>query len=412
MRSKAIVLMLGTVGVLPVMAATDPQAVDLGPVKFVPTLGVTQIYDDNIFRQPDDEVNSWITRVKPQMQFLAQQDANVIALTYMGDYGSYSNGSEDNYDDHTISVDGSLEANDKNRFKLAGNFAKLHDNRGTGGSEGIIANSRAEPDEYDATGYSLDYHFGSEGAFLGVELSAGETNMEYQNNRTETQFRDRENSSFGMKVSGLLAPKTKAFMQISRRDISYETTPQLRDVQGQIISVVPGVPLFGASLNSEELNILVGAEWEATGRTKGMIKVGRMNKDFESIDRNDSSFINWEASVLWAPRTYSYMMFTASKAPQETNGTGNFIKMSSYSVNWTHDWSDYVHTSVDVGLGNDTFENDPRQDDRESFAVSLNYDFDTWVNIGMGYSYDRRDSNTNRFDFARSQLMFSLNMSL
>jgi hypothetical protein len=412
MRSKSLVAVLGTVLALPALAATEPQAMDLGPVKFVPTLGVSQTYDDNIFSQPEGEVDAWISRIKPQLQFIAQQDLNILALTYMGDYGLYSSGDQDDYDDHTLSADGVLEANDQNRFTLSASLAKLHDARGTGGSEGVIANSRLEPDEYDATGYSLDYDFGREDAILGFALSAGQNDIAYQNNRLETQFRDRNDTDYGIKVSGRLAPKTRVFVELTRKDIGYDVVPQLRDGNGQIISVVPGIPLLGASLDSQEQNVLVGAEWEATGRTTGTIKVGRLSKDFDADLRGDASFINWEASVLWMPRTYSSFTFMANKVPQETNGTGSFIEMSSYSVDWAHDWSSYLHSNVNLGLGKDTFQNDPRVDDRESLSASVNYDVDTWMNIGLGYSYMRKDSNNSLFDFDRSQLMLSFDVSL
>jgi hypothetical protein len=397
---------------LPALAATEPQAVDLGPVKFVPTLGISQTYDDNIFSQPEGVTETWISRVAPEMQFLAQQDANVVAVTYAGDYGFYSSGSDDNYDDHTLSLDGTLEANARNRFNLAGSFARLHDARGTGGSEGVIANSRAEPDEYEATDYTLVYGFGSEDAILGIALTAGATDIEYQNNRSETQFRDREDTNYGIKVSGQLAPKTRTFVEYTQRDIGYAFVPQLRDSQRDAIEVIPGVPLLGTSLDSQEQNISVGAEWEATGKTTGTIKMGRLNKDFDEVTRDDASFINWTAAVMWMPRTYSTLNFTASKAPQETNGTGTFIESMSYGVDWTHDWSSYLHSNVYVGLGNDTFQNDTREDDRETFGASINYDIDSWINVAMGYSFTRRDSNNNLFDFDRNQFMISLDVSL
>jgi hypothetical protein len=412
MSSKSIVAVLGTVMALPVLAVTEPQAVDLGPVKFVPTLGISQTYDDNIFQQPIGETDAWVSRVKPQLQFIAQKDANVGAVTYMGDYGFFSSGSQDDYDDHTLSGDGYIEANGRNRFTVAASAAKLHDPRGTGGSEGINAGTRAVPDEYDAMGYSLKYDFGSDEARFGFGLSAGTDDVEYQNNRDETQFRDRNNTSYAAQLSGRLASRTKVFVEFAVTDIGYDVAPQLRDGQGNIISVVPGVPLVGATLDSEERNISIGAEWEATGKTTGSIKIGRLAKDFDSAVRDDADFINWEASILWTPRTYSYLTFTASKAPQETNGTGAFILMRSYDVNWTHDWSSYWHTDVSVGLGSDTFQNDPREDDRETFAASINYDYDTWMNVGLGYSYNSRNSNNNLFDFNRSQLMLSFDVSL
>jgi len=65
------------------------------------------------------------------------------------------------------------------------------------------------------------------------------------------------------------------------------------------------------------------------------------------------------------------------KKPQETNGTGTSIASSSYGVDWMRDWSSYLHSTVYLGLVNDTVQYDTCEGDRESFGVSINYDIDT-----------------------------------
>jgi len=393
---KLLCAVIGALVSIPATAATQPQAMDMGPLKFVPTLGLSHRYDDNIFRQAEpNEVDSWVTVAAPQLQLIGEKDANMFALTYMGDYGIYADSSADNYTDHTLSLDAMLEANDQNRFKLAASTAMLHDNRGEGSSEGVIAGSRAEPDEYDATGISGVYDFGHETAVFGLALSAGTTDVEYQNNLSETSFRDRNDTDLGIKLYGRLSGKTRAFVELVKREIDYDVTP-----------------IAGAILDSEEQNVLVGAEWDITGKTTGSVKVGRLDKDFEAASLTDSDFVNWQAMVSWAPRSYSLLSLVASKTPQETNGTGSFIESSSYSLFWMHDWSDRLHSSVDAGFGKDIFVDDPRIDDRKNYGISLNYDFDRWFNVGVGYVYTDRESNANQFDFDRGQFRLSLSASL
>ena len=391
-RSVGIV---GAVLALPTLAATEPQSVDMGPVQFIPTLGVLQRYDDNIFRQAAGEVESWVTMAQPQLQFIVEKDANVAALTYFGDYGRYSSGSDDNYVDHTLSLDARLEANDQHRFRFAGSMAKLHDARGEGSSEGVIASSRTEPDEYDANNLTGTYDFGRESAMLGLAFTAGKTNVKYTNNLAETQFRDRDDTDMSVKFYGRLASRTRFFVELARSDISYDTAPIVGDI-----------------LDSKEQNVLLGAEWDVTGKTTGVIKVGRLSKDFDAASQGKSTLTNWQANVSWSPRTYSTLSFTADKSPQETNGTGSFIKSTSYSVFWMHDWSSYLHSSLNTGMGKDAYENDQRQDDRMSYGFSINYDFRTWLNAGAGYSFTERESNIDGFDYDRGQFMLSMSMSL
>jgi hypothetical protein len=294
-----------------------------------------------------------------------------------------------------LSLDAALEANDQHRFKFAASAAKLHDARGEGSSEGVIATSRAEPDEYDANNFGGTYDFGREDAILGLEFSADKTDVQYTNNLTETRFRDRNDTSYGAKFFGRLAPKTRFFVEVVRKDISYDNAP-----------------IAGAILDSKEQNVLVGAEWEVTGKTTGAVKVGRLNKDFDADARGKAAFTNWEALVSWAPRSYSLLSLVANKSPQETNGTGSFIESSSYSVNWMHDWSSYMHTTASAGMGKDSYDNDPREDDRMSYSLAANYDIDSWVNIAAAYSYTDRDSNLDGFDYKRNQFSVTLSLSL
>ena len=128
--SKYIIALTSIAVSLPTLVAAQPQAVAVGPMKLIPTVGIQQKYDDNIFRQATNEVSSAVTVFKPQLQLLAEQDANAVALTYFGDYGRYASSSDDNYADHTLSLDARLEANDQNRLALSASLAKLHYARG------------------------------------------------------------------------------------------------------------------------------------------------------------------------------------------------------------------------------------------------------------------------------------------
>jgi len=60
-------------------AEIQPQAVDMGAFKFVPTLTVSHSYDDNIFNQSSDTKGSSITRLQPQLQLIAESGANTYA---------------------------------------------------------------------------------------------------------------------------------------------------------------------------------------------------------------------------------------------------------------------------------------------------------------------------------------------
>ncbi len=393
LSTAAVVLVSGAV-----QAAPEPQAFDFGSGKLIPMLEVIQKRDDNIFSQANGEESDSITQVKPVVQFLSRKNASSVALTYTGDYGKYWAviwNSPDNYADHTLSFDALLSSSDMLSIDFGASLGRLHDNRGEGSSEGLNAAQRKEPDEYDLNNVNLLLDFGRDTARLGIELEAGRSAIDYSNNRTETRFRDRDETLLGARLYARGTGKTKFFLGVSTEEFEYSTSP-----------------LFGSSIDNDQDAWFVGAEWEATGKTTGAIKFGSMDKDFSAAARGDDDVTVWDIDVTFSPRTYSHILFSASNDARETNGTGAFIEARDLTLSWLHQWSDRCSSTVSYGTGDDDYASDTRQDDRDSFAISVAYDWQRWITIGAGISRSERDSNQNSFDFEKNVIQVSLDMTL
>ena len=121
---------------------------------------------------------------------------------------------------------------------------------------------------------------------------------------------------------------------------------------------------------------------------------------------------SWQVRVAWAPRTYSNVYLTTAREVKETNGIGSFIIATSYTANWIHDWSEVIHSTVFVSIAEDDYEDSSRQDDLTDFSVGLDYDFRRWVNFGLKYTYNDRDSTTPRFSYDKNTFTISVDLSL
>ncbi len=381
-----------------VNAAPSPQAVAVGGAQLIPTLVLTQKFDDNIFSQDDKTIkakDSGITQFQPTLQYLAEKDDNHIALTYTGDYGIYNSSSDDNYDDHNILFDALMRPSDLYSVNFGASYGAFHDNRGEGSSEGINVSSRGKPDEYNLENERLLIDVGRETARLGLEIEALRTIINYTNNRTDTRFRDRREHQIIGRLYGRVSDRTRYFVEASNEVFGYETAP-----------------LVGSSIDSNQVVVAVGASWEATGKTTGSIKVGRLDKKFDAADRANNDLTIWDADITWSPMSYSTVRISASKDAQETNGTGSFIEAQNFNVSWQHGWSDRMRMTLTAGIGDDEYPGNPRKDDRTSYSIGFDYDWQRWITIGASYSYTERDSNVDTFDFERNVFAFKLDMSL
>ena len=325
-----------------------------------------------------------------------RQDKTSLALTYTGDYGLYVSSDDDDYDDHTFSFDAEMSPSDVVAIDFGASYGMLHDNRGEVSSEGIIALTRAEPDDYDISNVDLELDFGRESAMLGFCVKASQTDIEYQNNRSNTVFRDRDETCLAARAYGKLSGgKTKFFIEVSDEDFSYDETP-----------------ILGGTLDSNEQGYAVGVEWEATGKTTGAIKIGEVDKDFDAASKGEESITVWDVDVTWSLRTYSHVLLSAANTLGETNGTGDFIESTDYTISWLHAWSEQVSTTISLSIGEDDYIRSLRSDDRESISVSIDYDWKRWVSVGEGYSYRERDSNNSLFDYEKNVFTVNFDMSM
>lgn len=156
----------------------------------------------------------------------------------------------------------------------------------------------------------------------------------------------------------------------------------------------------------------VGVEWEATAKTSGLIRIGELDKEFDSSARTDDDLNIWEVGLTWSPRTYSHFILNASKEPQESNGTGSFIESQNTTLTWMHSWSEQMTSMVTIGDGEDEYSQSLREDDRQSIAVSVSYDLRRWATLSANYSYTERESNNPLFDFEKNVVTVSVDMSL
>lgn len=385
---------VGTVALAPLaLGATQPMGIDLGGASFIPTLTVTQSHDSNIFDQPVNEKATMITRAAPQLQLFTEDGANQFAATYIGNYGWYADSTADDYYDHTFRADATVSPTDRNNFNFSLGYAKQHDDRGTGGSQGAGAFSRTNPDTYHRHWINGTWDYGVEGTPVSFELSGGRLGIVYVNNRSLTQFRDHAVDNVAGRIYGNFTGKTRYFVEYGENNYAYDYP-------------------FLVSLDSKERAAFVGVQWEITGKTSGSAKIGSTKKDFDAASRTDTTFTSWQAQVVWQPRTYSTFTLTSERGPQETNGTGAFIESANHRLVWDHQWQQDVHSQVSYVHGHDQYPGSTRDDARNDFSAGIDMDVKRWVNVGVSYEHSNLDSNINTFDYHRNIFSVTLNVSM
>lgn len=378
------------------IAAIEPAPIQAGAVDVIPMLSVQAGYDDNFFSTSGNEQDETITVITPSVQLIAEDGVNAYRVIYQLSRGIHQESSADNYTDHNLSAEAHLEFSQRSALDLSATLIKGHETRGTGlSATGGVASSINAPLEYDTTTLAMNYIYGAPSAQGRIQVYAEHLNREFNNFRAITEGRDATEVTLGAVFYYQVAPKTSLLFEARNKDVDYDVDP-------------------ASSLDSNTWKYFVGATWEGTARTTGTVKVGLTDKSFASASRDDFTAASWEASVRWAPKTYSVVDISTGRSGNESSGNGDFIDSKTFNVNWNHGWNDLVSTDAGFGLTKETYEGaaDGRKDDITSFNLGLNYDMRRWLSMGLSYQYSDTDSNLANTDYSKNLYMLTVNASL
>ena len=359
-----------------------------------PAINISTRHDDNIFLQDRNTTSSWITELAPSIILAAGEGANYYTAKYKLAAGRYHSSRNDDYVDHMFQLNSHNEFNHRNKIELAVDYLKLHENRGTGISDGGASFS-STPDKYRDIDLEGTYFYGSDNATGRIEVNASHLDKKYINHRSRTRGFDRKENEVGGTFFYKVMPKTSLLFEAKHKNIEY-------------INEFAGV----ASLDGDENTYQVGVMWDTTAKTTGRAQFGRTHKSFDSSQRKSSNFPSWEVGVNWELRSYSVFDFSTSSSADETNGTGNFIEQRSYVASWQHAWSERLSSSVQTSFTNDDYSASTRNDDIKDYLLGMDYLFRRGVKFGVEYSYENRNSNITNLDYNDNIFMLSAKIGI
>ncbi len=156
------------------------------------------------------------------------------------------------------------------------------------------------------------------------------------------------------------------------------------------------------SLDSTEYRYLLGATWDVTGKTTGTVKVGYVEKMYADDTRAEFSEPSWEVDIRWSPRSYSHFDFSTARYPSEvTSVTGDLIDNTTYSITWSHEWSDRVVSHITARDVDQKFRGSAtgRLQELTEYGMTLAYEMRRWLTWEFGVDVSSRKSNVDRFNF-------------
>lgn len=375
--------------------ALDPQSVDLEPFRFVPTLVTELKQDSNIYSLSSNEVSSFITVIAPTLRLIAQDRDNAYTAQYGLAAGLYGE-SNNNYLDHIFNVNAHVEPTGRFRFDLGAGYSMLHDDLGTGFTEGRSAgelNAR-DPDEYTLAGLNGAVEYGAQDAAGQVGLSLAHAQKRYDQDAVAEQ-RDLDTLNGVLEFRLRVMPKTKLLLDFEYGKGEYSNAET------------------AAILDYTEMAYLLGVAWEGSASTSGKVRVGNRKRE---LDDGSRTKFTWDAGVTWTPLERDKITFNAGQRFSDGTLPTVGIDSTNIALGWTHDWTERWQTAASLGLGKDEYVLVPgfgsREDDNASLGLAVNYQMRRWLILGAGATLRDRSSSVSAFEYDRQVVSLNAQVSL
>ena len=372
---------------------TAPVPVDAGAYKtesgiyLYPTAFVGFGYNDNVRNAPSNTLGSSFMTLSPQLVAELKHKGDRYTAVAAVNRTTFSNSSPDNTTTSEFELAGDNYYTVRARSGWAVGVVNGTDDRNTTNRP-----ASAEPDRWHSVNLDGRFIYGAPEAQGRLEFDLGRQDKKYDNNRTYTATSDAVFNSVAGRMFVRVGSRSLALVEVRQSTVDYRSALSVDD--------------------STERRYYLGYTWDATAATTGVVKIGRMTKDFDAAGREGYSGASWEAALRWMPRSYSVFELQTSRATSESSGVGNYELNTTTGLTWKHDWTNSLRSEVAVSRLNRDYGASTRSDRANTYSLAMEYTVLRWLTMGVDMARTDQSSSDPTAEYKRNVIMFTLSATL
>ncbi len=364
------------------MPAEAVGNIHFGKLELHPYLFLQGIMSDNIYSTSTDPKSDRIVQTTPGARLQFPFGVHLFEADYHAMFRRYDTYDGEDTDDHAANGQMDLYFGSRLSLKLSGQFEKGHEPRGA-----------------SATGF-IEVFRRNEAFISGAYQLAGRSKLQIDYRRTGynfmlSDFRDREEDVASASIFYRFMPKTSVFIEYDHKTVD----------------IIPET----ATLDNTMDYFLAGLTWEATARSKGTIKAGRVAKDFESAEVEDADKVVVFVDLDHKFTEYTSLLISAKRDLNETNVLGSsYYATTGITGEFKHRFNARFAGLLRSSYGKDDFSpTTPARIDRmHTEGAGLRYSIREWFEIGGDYRYRSRVSNVDAYNYRDHQSILSITLIL
>ncbi|MFN1548077.1 outer membrane beta-barrel protein [Vibrio natriegens] len=392
---------------LPMFTLAEPMAYTTGSgIEFIPQVKAFYEGDDNVNKDEENAKSNNTWGVEPSLLARIERNQYRANLMYKLKAGFSSDDSND-YDDHTFQFTNFFEFNHRNRLVVDYQFRAQHELRGENITEGN-GDAVDSPIRFHRNDLKTNYIFGSEGAKGRFELGLNYSDKTYQNYRDGLTFAPNAKT----KYNDFRAPSAHAEFYLRATPRTYWLIGS-RQIQTDYQHRNPAM----ASRDNTAGFYYTGAQWEVTGKTQGIARLGYQIKDFDSNERETFKGFSWDIGFEWSPQEQTLITVKTTQAAVNPDQDGDYNLQTRYRIDFKHDWNSYLATELGFLYQEDDYTGElpgmaSRDSERYSLSAGIDYQIKRWILLQANWQYQDKTSDRTGYSFQQNVWTLSTQFSL
>ncbi len=381
--------------------------------RYHPFLLFKEVYTDNLFTTDANTKDEFITTVAPGIwlafpanrEKLLQIDTTTTSpgglnlsrvkpettrryqtyFLYSPEFVFYSNHSNHDHVNHSAEALFQYNFNSGLSFDLIDIFHDREEISGNGVTDTLY---RHQDNLLDF----ITYYVTPSGK-LKIQLTYSNYDIGYKDNSVE--YRDRNDNSFGTSIFYKFWPKTSLFVEYNYADIDYDA---------------------GISNDSIENRYYGGITWDMTAKTRGTVKLGYTDKDFDLATTSDQEDFSIEIQTQHNINPKRALQINGFRKYHESDlsNASSFLAtgidiglMQRFNAKWSGTLSFLYQRDEYNG-----FNGFDRDDDFFVISPAIRFEAKEWLIFDLGYSYSNNNSNISSYDYEVNEAFFSASFTM
>ena len=376
-----------------------------GPLEIHPFLGVTETYDDNIYRSygGKEKEADLVTTVSPGIQLRLPLQRHSLQLDYRADVNVFAKNKETNFVNQVGGGAVNLDFAGGLKITVSDSFSDAVIPRRGKEVQGV---SGASDPFRDLPYNSNDLTTRAIYRFLdrwSAEVRYNNYDYRYKHAIDESGTHNRNN--FGGTLYYKLTPRTDALLDYTYSITDYKTS----DVY-----------------DNTNHAVYIGLSFDPTAKLRGYVKLGFAEKVYaQDLPTRKKTFTTFSAlsSLSWTISPHNILTLTGTRLILEDLQTNAPYTYTDVNLGYRYLLTVYekINLNANVGYGTLQFQQPTadidnvfktRDDKRIYGGAGIGYIPQPWLSFNLGYLYIRNSSNFINYDFKENKVFLNVTIAL